>query len=155
MFGNTSHRRQTLEVSDRRCFYDGREYVVKVVPLEMPGPRGEWSRIKVLKQIIGSEDWEELPMQLTYWSRLFHSMFTSWPPEDIDRISCERGRLILQYRDRWISYEKPILPWGLDRESLWEGEYVDLKRVWKLRRVQRLDYERGDESPSVFGESKL
>jgi hypothetical protein len=155
MCGRTSHRPHAHPAPRRRwCVHGGSEYVVTVVPLEIPGPRGEQSRIKVLRTIVGSDDWEELPMQLTYWSRFAKSIFTNWPPEDIDRVSCEQGRLILRYRDRWVPYEKPIMPFGLDRESLWEGEYIARKRAWKLRRVQRLDYESGDESPPVLEEGK-
>ena len=129
---------------------DGCVYAAEVLRLSPPGPLGEGSRIRILKKPADGEEWVELPLRLTWWSRLAHAMFASWPPEVIDVMTYEHGRLTVLFRDPWVPYEKPIMPFGLDRESLWEAVYMDRQRAWTLRRVRHLDYESGDDVPPVL-----
>jgi hypothetical protein len=132
-----------------RCSHGSQEYSVKYVALEEAGPRGELLRAVVLARGTHDEKWEALPIGLTWLSRVWHSMFTTWPPEHIDSIDCEHGRLSLQYRDTWVPYERPVMPFGLDRESVWKAEYCRRRQAWRLHRLQRLDYE-GTDRPPVF-----
>lgn len=150
MCANDTPRASPKAATPHRCVLHDTEYMVHTTRLRELGPRGEGSRIRVLTRSVGEEDWTELSMSLTWWSRIAHSQFATWPPEGIDWISCEHGRLILQFRDRWVPYEKPVLPFGLDRESLWQAVYLHRTRSWSLRRIRHLDYER-DHGPPVLG----
>jgi hypothetical protein len=86
-------------------------------------------------------------MDLVWWDRLRSRMMTAWPPETFDRLFVANGSLHLEYRDQWNPYERPVLPFGLDVESLWSAEYLSHERRWKLKRLRRLDYEGKDKPP--------
>jgi hypothetical protein len=131
-----------------RCPGVGREYFVRRIQFAERGPRGAGFRAVVFTRSINESEWVELPMKLTWWSRVAHSMFTTWPPENVDSVHCEDGCLTLFYRDYWVPYEKPIMPFALDRESAWRAEYLLNRAAWKLYRIRHLDYEERDTPPA-------
>ena len=130
-----------LDDITHRCTISDRQYVVSrkaALSAEVEG------RLGVYESTDGGTTWHDLPMTLTWSARIAHGLFVTWPPEKIDRLVCEGDQVVLEFRDPWVPYEKPIMPWGLDRESLWQASYLKRVARWRLKRIRRLDYEGAD-----------
>lgn len=93
----------------------------------------------------GSSRW--LPMRLTWISRLKCAVLTQWPPETLDRLELVNGRVAIEYRDPWYEDEKTILPFDLDKESLWRATFDPTRERWSLTRIRTLDYGGKDSPP--------
>lgn len=102
---------------------------------------GRWRGIHVFKSSDGGGTWQELPQKLCLRSLLTSKFLTSWPPEYGDELRVIDGQLVLVYHDREFEYERPILPFGLDRESLWRATYVANRSCWCLKRIRPLDFD--------------
>lgn len=116
-----------------------------------PVRRGEFRRYRVdiFESTDGGRSWIDIPMKLAVASRVTRGLFATWPPESIDVLSCASGVLMIEFRDHWIPYERPVLPFRLDQESLWRATYDRERRRWKLKRLRHLDYE-GSDKP-IYG----
>lgn len=124
---------------------DGTAYAVDVYTRRR---RGSYRRcIRVVEKTMDA--WLEVPMRLSLFSRLAHATFTQWPPDGVDTFSAGPDGLVLSWRDGWIPYEAPILPFGLDQESRWGATYKPAFMTWSIKRLQRLDYH-GDDPPPVY-----
>lgn len=111
------------------------------------GPREKFprDRVSIRQSNDGGKSWTLLPMKLSLRSWLTHALFTTWPPESIDTMSCDSVQVLIEYRDRWRPYDKPVLP---DRESFWRARFVSDRNHWVLERLRYLDYESGADKPS-------
>jgi len=69
----------------------------------------------------GKDVWETIPLDLSWKSMISGNIFTSWPPEYFDSVVVENNILICGFHDQLNNYERSILPWELDAESLWKA----------------------------------
>lgn len=81
----------------------------------------------------------EVPMKLDLRSRILFGWLGTWPPESASELLLRNGQLCLAYRDEWMPFERPILPFGWDRESEWLARYDSVRGVWRLHRVRKLE----------------
>jgi hypothetical protein len=105
---------------------------------------GQWRRAVVYGSFDAGKTWREVPAKLCLRSRLVAGLFTLWPPESVDEMRVERGLLTLIYHDKEYQYERAVLPFGLDRESVWEATLIAHNMRWRLERVRRLDFDGAD-----------
>lgn len=81
-------------------------------------------------------------MILTFASSIKHGLFATWPPDSIDALLCDSGQLVIQFRDPWYPWDKPLMPY-----HLWRATYVAGRSRWTLARLKRLDYDGADKPP--------
>ena len=93
--------------------------------------------------------WQELAMKLAPISAVLNQLIGTWPPQLVTAASVSGENIILSYVDPIQEYEKPVLPFGLDRESAWTATYYPKRRCWKLQRSRFLEEEGADLS-AVF-----
>lgn len=116
------------------------DFFVLSVALAEPDSRGSWSGVRIYFLEPETGIWENFPFRRKLSSRFGHAAFATWPPETFDRAYSQDGSLVLEFRDPCFAYDSPILPFGLDRESLWIAVLDRQSRSWRLRRKRFLDY---------------
>jgi hypothetical protein len=126
--------------TQKQCLdLDGNAYRVECVELAQARENGESSICFILKSSDDGKQWNRLPMKLSLFSRII-SFSATWPPESVDKLFFDRGTIAIEFRDHWIPDERPILPMGLDQESLWRASYDQRRSRWTLKRLRVLDY---------------
>lgn len=119
-------------------------YLAHPVRLAKPTATGSWSRAMIVHTDDGGQTWSDVPLRRCLQSRLGRAMFAPWPPEFLDRIWVHHAQLFIAYRDTWVPYERPILPFGLDTESAWIAQYHRPSKCWRLELERLLDYDGAD-----------
>lgn len=84
---------------------------------------------------------KEVPLKLDVRSLFLYGWQGTWPPEQVLRLYNDGDSIVIEYRDVWIPFERPILPFKYDVESEWRACFDPQKRSWHLKRVRHLDYE--------------
>ena len=114
----------------------GRVLRFELCRLSDPRRRGNdvYVRLRVFLQ--EGEHWDLLPMRLELGSRLLLRWFTQWPPENLVSVRFDSS-IEFEFRDNLI-WEVPVLPFGLDAESVWRAKWNDRRSSWSLRRVRRI-----------------
>lgn len=131
------------------CFtIDGNEWVVRHLPFSELPP-GKFGLAQVYRRRTAGGLLEKVSMRLGWRSFLKYGIVISpWPPELADDVYTVDGTaIVLSFRDPWVPFEKPVLPGGFDRESLWEATLDIASTGWQLRRIRFLDYESGEDRP--------
>lgn len=129
---------------------DGTEWAVETHRRVTPGPNGEIDRSIVVRSDDGGASWNPVSMRLSLGSRVWNGLFATWPPEKVDELaSAGPTSIVVTFRDEWIPFERPILPFGLDQESLWQAQYYPLRQHWRLLRIRTLDYEGSDKPGAI------
>lgn len=129
---------------------DGTDWAVETHRRPEIGPNGEFYRSIVVRSSDGAVSWTPVPMRLFLRSRLWNGLFATWPPEDIDELApMGHSSVAIAFRDEWVPFERPILPFGLDQESLWQGQYDPRRQAWRLLRIRTLDYEGADKPGAI------
>ena len=82
----------------------------------------------------------EIPMKLTNWSRIKYGLFVQWPPQSIEEVDSTENTISIEFKDPWIPFDKPIMPFNLDKESQWRAEFIESKKAWKLKRIRTINY---------------
>jgi hypothetical protein len=124
-----------------RCWTDdGHEWCVeaRMSPVD---EHGRQRRIHVLESTGPNLKTREVPLVLSLGSRLRYGWLGTWPPERASRLYAEGESVIIEYRDEWIPFERPILPFGYDRECEWRAQFDPRQRTWSLKRLRHLDYD--------------
>jgi hypothetical protein len=113
---------------------------------ELPNSRvtGLSMRARLHRSSDAGVTWHELPLTLDFWSKIVAGTFTYWPPKFIDELVVTNGALSFTFHDPEDTWERPILPFKLDVESVWRAEYNAGSRKWRVRRVRHLDYDGAD-----------
>jgi hypothetical protein len=80
----------------------------------------------------GGESWGRLKFKLSFKSccRLYFN--NNWPPAQIDKIEQRGDTVCIVYKDPSIPFDKPMMPWGLDKESEWRATYNKNSQRWIL-----------------------
>lgn len=125
------------------CVCCEQHYRVLREELSTIGPHGEGYRATVWTSR-DQQAWTRLPMVLSFWTTLVHGMWIAWPPEAIDRLLSDGGRLQIEFRDPWVPYERP----HIFAESLWRATFNPRAKRWSAHRVRQLAYD-GPDKPSV------
>lgn len=122
----------------------GRTLRAGPVLLREAGPLGQQRVVKVFERFVEDHRWQELRPRVTIGSFVLSVLACHWPPESVDRLYLEDGCICLEFRDPWVPFEKPILPFGWDQESQWLARFREAGRRWSLTRLRKLDYENTD-----------
>jgi hypothetical protein len=86
--------------------------------------------------------WVDLPMRRDWISALRMLLReAAWPPESVDRLWCESGNVLLEFRDQWRPFVRE------PKASLWRASFNDRRRTWSVERIQSLDYDGADSPP--------
>lgn len=109
--------------------------------LKTRGPNGEMSGSLLLETSNTGRTWNPVPFRRTFWDRMTHFGYPTWPPEAITAIERADGRLSIIHRDEWVPYE----PGG---ESLWRS-IQSHNRLWRTVRIRYMDYENSDSPGSL------
>ena len=124
---------------------DGRTWRVESRPRQpAPDMDGRWRRIWVMVSDEAGDREHEVPLKLCFGSWLRYAVLGTWPPERARGLRADGNCVVVAYRDEWIPFEKPVLPFGYDRESEWEARFDPARRTWHLTRIRHLDYEGKD-----------
>ncbi|MGA2841901.1 MAG: hypothetical protein ABSG18_17285 [Steroidobacteraceae bacterium] len=127
------------EDDDLRCRTpNGHEWRVEIAKI----PRSDLGRQRRIRVVEAAEKEREVPLVLDVSSRLLYGWLGTWPPERASRLYCEGDAVVIVYRDEWIPFEPPVLPFGYDRESEWMARFNPVSCKWNLKRLQRLGYDR-------------
>jgi hypothetical protein len=135
--------REFLASLDSPC---GHKYVALEFPRVPIGPGGEQFRIRIYRSKDSGSSWEEIPLVLDLRSRLWNGLFATWPPEHLECLYWESEQLVMEFRDPWIPWEKPILPARLDEESFWRATYLETSKKWSIQRNGFIEYDTGSGS---------
>lgn len=123
------------------------DWVYRAVAEELPRRNRyhRWREVRFQRSDDGGATWFEVPARLCLESRLKVPWFTIWPPAFIDDLRVVGGRLEAWYHDPEYEYEKAVLPFGLDRESIWRAVFLPARSCWRLERIRHLDFEGRDQ----------
>lgn len=125
----------TGQGDDLRCRTpDGHEWRVETLNIP-PDQLGRQRRIRVIE---AADEDREVPLALDVFSRVLYGWPGTWPPERASRLYCEGNAVVMEYQDEWVPFERPILPFGYDRESDWKARFNPRARTWCLKRLRRL-----------------
>lgn len=126
-----------------------REFFVFLLRRERLGDCGRAIDTRVFEVDQNSRRWQEIATKLTSVSALLNQLAGTWPPQLVTAVSVSGENLVLSYVDPIIEYEKPVLPFGLDRESEWIATYFPKRRCWKLQRQAFLERKGADLSAVI------
>ncbi|MCB9742256.1 MAG: hypothetical protein H6741_18925 [Alphaproteobacteria bacterium] len=117
--------------------------------MALPSPtlHGRRHRIRVLVTRAAGEAEQEVPLRLGLGSWLRYGLLGTWPPEQARALRADGDAVVLTYRDAWIPFEEPVLPFGYDRESEWAARFEPARGRWRLSRLRHLDFEGGGDLP--------
>lgn len=113
---------------------NGHEWRVETLKTP-PDHLGRQRRIRVVE---AAEEDREVPLVLDVFSRVLYGWLGTWPPERASRLYCEGAEVVMEYQDEWVPFERPILPFGYDRESEWKARFSPRRRTWCLKRLRQL-----------------
>lgn len=99
---------------------------------------GKFGDVRIIRVSSGGQC-SNVKLTLSFSDRFFNLIIDSWPPEELLGLSWEPEGLALYYADTGVPDEKPILPFGLDRDSVWRAVYVEACSRWRLSRLQGFD----------------
>lgn len=128
---------------------EGVEWLVGVRKCKGMDEHGRMSEVFVLEASMDAgtgAPCRELPLPLDFASWVRYGWLGVWPPATFERVEVDDGSLVIEFRDPWIPFERPVLPFRYDQESLWKATYRRRRGRWRLERVRHLDYE-GDDRP--------
>lgn len=123
---------------------DGRTWRVESVATLSPDRHGRQRRIRVLVSGRAGDDEQEVTLALSCGSWLRYGVLGSWPPERAMGLRSDGDCVVVTYRDEWVPFERPVFPFGYDRESEWAARFDPAQRKWHLIRLRLLDYEAAD-----------
>lgn len=90
----------------------------------------------------GGVSWASMPLRLDWPSSFKNILFRTWPPQMLCSLAYNENSLILEYIDPWVMFQKPILPFSLDRESRWRAHYNIKQKQWHLERLRVIRYDK-------------
>ena len=121
----------------------GHEWRVEV-RMSSPDKHGRQRHIRVIESSGANGGIREVPLALCLTSCLRYGWLGTWPPEQASRLYAEGDSVVVEYRDEWVPFERPILLFGYDRESEWRARFNPRQRTWSLKRLRQLSYESGN-----------
>ena len=99
---------------------------------------GRFGEVRIFRALDGGRC-AEVKLNLSFLDRFLNPVIETWPPEELLSLRWEPEGLALYCADAGVPDEKPILPFGLDRDSVWRAVYVEACSRWRLSRLQSVD----------------
>ncbi|PCI49109.1 MAG: hypothetical protein COB58_04125 [Thalassobium sp.] len=99
------------------------------------------STIEVFRKSLDNTEWVAVPLKLSITS-YFKVLFTrSWPPSGFEKVELKDNSLQITFEDEEEIWEKPIMPFNLDKECRWLAKFCFTKNNWSLERLNYLVFE--------------
>lgn len=96
--------------------------------------------LEVFHKNLDDHEWSAVPLNLNIGSTLKVLFTRSWPPSSFEKVELKSDSLQIIFEDDEEIWEKPIMPFNLDKECRWLAKFCFIKNKWFLERLSYLAF---------------